>query len=118
MRSRLAVMVVVMISTVSAFGHGGAEHVMGTVVATSPTMIQVKTVDGTVKQVVYDQRTAFSKAGGKADAADLKVGDRVVIDVRKVNGALLANEVKIGTNAKKKVAKSNLQDQSEQNYRR
>lgn len=117
MKSKAAVMIIIMAFALSAFAHGGAEHVMGTVVKTSSDTIEVKTTTGETKQVMFDDKTSFTKAGAKAQASDLEAGDRVVIDVHDMDGMLHASEVKIGTaKAKDTAKKDNSSEKTEHSH--
>ena len=66
-----------------AFAHGDYDHVRGVVTQISPTSLTVQTTDKTTKTLVITPKTKFQKSGTLAAPADLKVGDRVVIDVPK-----------------------------------
>jgi hypothetical protein len=73
-----------------AFAHGGNEHVRGTVTQISAQSITVQTADKATKTLMLTDKTTFQRAGKSARLADLKVGDRVVIDVpQKTTNALL-----------------------------
>ena len=84
-----------------AQAHGGFEHVMGTVTSVSDNTVSVKTTDGRDVQVRLDAKTAFLRGAQAVSKADLKVNDRVVIDVTKQDGSLLAHQVKLGSATKK-----------------
>ena len=73
-----------------AFAHGGNEHVRGVVTQISAQSITVQTADKAAKTLALTEKTAFRRAGKSANLADVKVGDRVVIDVpAKTTNALL-----------------------------
>ena len=104
----LALTLLLLLTMGAAFAHGGAEHVMGTVVKVSNDTIDVKTTKGDTKQIMFDSKTSFTKAGAKIQASDLKEGDRVVIDVhemKEMNGMLQADSVKVGSGKTKATAK-------------
>ena len=91
--SLLIASLVVSAALVSA--HEGNEHVRGVVTQLSPQSITVETTDKKTRTLNVTEKTTFQLAGKAAHLADLKVGDRVVIDVpRKSSDAVL---VKIGT---------------------
>jgi hypothetical protein len=70
--------------------HGGNEHVRGVVTKISAQSITVQTTPKETRTLVVSQQTTFKQAGKAAHLADLKVGDRVVVDVpEKKNDALL-----------------------------
>lgn len=66
-----------------AFAHGDNDHVRGVVTQISATSVTVQTTDKATKTLAITATTKFQKSGASATAADLKVGDRVVIDVPK-----------------------------------
>lgn len=106
MKRIMAITLLMLLTLSTAFAHGGAEHVMGTVVKVSNDTIDVKTMKGDTKQIMFDAKTSFTKAGAKIQASDVKEGDRVVIDVhemKEMGGMLQAESVKVGS-AKAKAA--------------
>jgi len=73
-----------------AFAHGGNEHVRGVVTQISAQSITVQTADKATKTLALTDKTTIQRAGKSAQLADVKVGDRVVIDVpQKTANALL-----------------------------
>ena len=81
----------VLISAV-AFGHGANDHVRGVVTDVSATSVTVETA--TAPAATHDTqahpKTTYRIQGKTARAADLKVGQRVVIDVpQKTSDALV-----------------------------
>ena len=83
------------VSGALAFAHEGNEHVRGVVTQLSPQSITVQTTAKKTTSLKVTAKTTFQLAGKAATLADLKVGDRVVIDVpEKSSDALL---VQIGT---------------------
>lgn len=108
MKRMLAFTLLMLLTLSTAFAHGGAEHVMGTVVKVSNDTIDVKTMKGDTKQIMFDSKTSFTKAGARIQASDLKEGDRVVIDVhemKEMGGMLQAESVKVGNAKAKATAK-------------
>jgi len=87
----------------TAFAHGNNTHVRGVVTQVSAQSITVQVADNTSKTLTLSPKTTFARAGKPASLSDLKVGDRVVIDVPKNTTEAL--EVQIGTAAPKKAAK-------------
>lgn len=85
-----------------AFAHGGMEHVMGTVTAITDHSLSVKTNDGEITAVEFDDETKFLKGDDAATAKDVQVGSRVVIHAHKRDNSLHAAQVKIGINASPK----------------
>jgi len=81
---------------IPAFGHGGFDHVMGTVVAVSNNVLTVKTAKGNV-DVKLDDKTEITKSDQKAQVADLKPGTRVIVDIPEGSKDKIAHSVKLGT---------------------
>ena len=81
------------------FAHGGFDHVTGTVVKLDNNVLTVKTAKGDVP-VTLDAKTEITRGDKPAQAADLKPGLRVVIDIPEGSKTKLAHSVKIGTAAK------------------
>jgi hypothetical protein len=82
-----------------AFGHGGFDHVNGTVVKLDNNVLTVKTAKGDVP-VTLDAKTEITRNDKPAQAADLKAGVRVVVDIPEGSKTKLAHSVKIGVAAK------------------
>ena len=80
-----------------AFAHGNNDHVRGVVTQISAQSITVQLANKTSKTLTLSAKTTFERAGKPATMSDLKVGDRVVIDVPKNTNE--AVEVQIGTAA-------------------
>jgi ribosomal protein S1 len=77
--------------------HNGNEHVRGVVTQVSAQSITVQTTAKATRTLTLSQKTVFKQAGKDVHLADLKVGDRVVVDVpEKTNDATL---VQIGAAA-------------------
>src|SRR5262245_41088397 len=78
------------------FAHGGNDHVRGVVTAVSAQSIAVQTTaPKATKTLTLSPKTIFKIGGKTARLSDLKVGDRVVVDVPE--GKTEALEVQIGT---------------------
>ena len=75
--------------------HGGFEHVIGTVVKVGNNVLTVKTAKGNV-DVLLNEKTEITKNDQKANAADLKPGTRVVVDVPEGSKDKVAHSVKVG----------------------
>ena len=96
--TNLAVLALVFAASSVVWAHGGEKHVLGTVKSTSADSIAVTTAKGTVT-VLVNAQTKFIHDGKPASAAELKVGDRVVIHAKEEHEKLTATEVKSGGNA-------------------
>ena len=68
---------------VLAFAHGEMQHVMGTVTQVSADSITVKTTKGRLVTVAVAADTQFMKDKAEAKIADVKVGNRIVIEAKK-----------------------------------
>jgi len=82
-----------------SFAHEGFEHVMGTVSKITPQSVTVTTTASKTVDVAINDKTAYTRGTQKVAAADLKVGDKVVIDATGEAPKLVAASVKIGAAA-------------------
>ena len=80
----------------TAFAHGGAEHVMGTVTKVSAQSVTVEKTDKKVVEVGLTAKTAFTRNDKRVAATEMKVGDRVMIEAKEVNEKLVADSVNLG----------------------
>ena len=114
MKLRTLLLTLVMATFVgAAFAHGGGEHVKGKVTAIGDGSITVLTVKGESKVIAFDQSSKFLKSGSPATVQDLKVGDKVVIDIHDMNGKLHAAQVRFGAPKKADANHSGHQQQQE-----
>jgi exosome complex RNA-binding protein Rrp4 len=81
MKQLLSVIALVLAISAGAVAHEGNDHVRGVVTAVSAQSVTVELADKTTKTLTLSARTALEASGKAAKLADLKVGDRVVIDV-------------------------------------
>jgi len=65
----------------TGYAHGGNEHVRGTVKEITPTMITIQTTATKTATVKLDEKTMFMQSSKHVTMHDLKVGERVVVDV-------------------------------------
>jgi len=95
MKGLSSLVISLVVSGALVLAHEGNEHVRGVVTELSPQSITVQTTDKKTTTLKVTGKTTFQRAGKAATLADLKVGDRVVVDVPpKSSDALL---VQIGT---------------------
>jgi hypothetical protein len=87
----------VLVAGTSLMAHGDNDHVRGTVSAIAPKSITVQTTEKATMVLALTPKTTFVKSGKAAHLADLRVGDRVVVDVPK--GTKEAEEIQIGAAA-------------------
>jgi hypothetical protein len=104
MRNKFLLMVgLFFLVTGTAFAHGDKKHVVGTIEKVNAESVVVKTADGKEVEVKLIGSTVFiAKTGAQekpARAADLAVGDRVVIHATPKGETLEANEVKFSKQA-------------------
>jgi hypothetical protein len=84
------------------FAHEGNEHVRGVVTQVSAQSITVQTTAKATRTLTLSPKTLFKQAGKDAHLSDLKIGDRVVVDVpEKKNEALLIQIGAASTSAHK-----------------
>lgn len=82
-----------------AFAHGDNEHVRGVVTAISAKSITIQLQDNKTKTLTVTAKSTFEKSGEPTQVNDLKVGERVVIDVPK--GTTEARIIRFGPPKKK-----------------
>ena len=87
--------------------HGGYTHVMGTVTAVDATHVEVKTTAGKMVSIKLSDATKYTqqKGGAAATAADMKVGQHVMVEAKGHGTDLEAADVKLGVMAKAAPAK-------------
>lgn len=83
---------------VSVSAHEGHDHkLLGTITEVSAESIVVKaTKDGVLSTVALKSTTKITRGKAKLAAADLKVGDRVVVNVGNGKAPLVAKAVQVG----------------------
>jgi exosome complex RNA-binding protein Rrp4 len=81
---------------------GNNDHVRGVVTQISATSVTVQVSGQTTKTLTLSEKTTFEKSGRAAQLNDLKVGDRVVIDVPK--GSTDASLIRFGPPPPKKAS--------------
>ena len=82
MTKRFLIAAVIALAPLVAFAHGGHKHVMGTIVSVTSSAIDVKGSDGHETTVALTSATKFfhgSDTAHRAELADLKAGERVVV---------------------------------------
>jgi hypothetical protein len=92
------------VTSTLVIAHEGNEHVRGVVTAVSSQSVTVQTAPNITKTLTLTDKTTFKQGAKTMHVGDLKVGDRVVIDVpEKTTNALL---IQIGAAPKGAVAKN------------
>jgi hypothetical protein len=98
MKQLLSVIALVLAVSAGALAHNGNDHVRGVVTAVSAQSVTVQLADKSTKTLSIGAKTEFENAGKPAHVGDVKIGDRVVIDVPEHGtNALL---IKVGTGKK------------------
>ena len=77
--------------------HGSATHVLGTVTKTANDKVTVKTPKGEIVIIYFRNDTIFQKNGITSANARPKVGNRLIAEAAKIEGKLVAVEVKFAT---------------------
>jgi len=99
MKQLLSVIALVLAVSAGALAHNGNDHVRGVVTAVSAQSVTVQLPDKTTKTLSISAKTEFENSGKPAHLTDVKVGDRVIVDVPEHGtNALL---IKVGAAAKK-----------------
>ena len=99
MKQLLSVIALVLAISAGALAHNGNDHVRGTVTQVSAQSVTVQLADKTSKTLTISAKTEFETAGKPGHLADIKIGDRVVIDVPEHGSSALL--IKVGTTPKK-----------------
>jgi len=99
MKQLLSVIALVLAISAGALAHNGNDHVRGTVTQVSAQSVTVQLADKTTKTLTISAKTEFENAGKPGHLADVKVGDRVVIDVPEHGTSALL--IKVGAAQKK-----------------
>jgi hypothetical protein len=81
MKQLLSVIALVLAVSAGALAHNGNDHVRGVITAVSAQSVTVQLPDKTTKTLSISAKTEFETGGKPAHLADVKVGDRVVVDV-------------------------------------
>ena len=99
LRTLMVCALTVLLSVGLALAHGDATHLMGTVTAVAKDTVTIKDKDGKSVIVMLGKTTKYLKNKKSAAAADMKVGDRVVIDAEMDQKMKMytAEEIQLGT---------------------
>lgn len=74
--------------------HGSATHVMGTVTEATSGQVTVKTPKGKMVTIAFTTDTIFQHNGITTNDARPQVGNRLIAEAAKIEGKLVAVEVK------------------------
>ncbi len=97
-RTLLAALALVGASFVPAVAHEGHDHkVLGTVSEITATNLTVRAVkDGAVSVIAFAPTTKVTRGREKLAVSDIKVGDRVVVNIGSGKAPLTAKAVELG----------------------
>lgn len=85
---------VVLFFYASVLAHGGKPHIMGTVTTLDAQHLIVQTKEGKTISIRLQSETKYRTGKATAAGADLKVGDRVVVDMTGKGDTLTASEIR------------------------
>ena len=92
----VALIAALAIPTVAWAHEGHSEKVMGTVSTVDGNHVMVKTTANKTVMVMLDAKTKITRGKTASKAADVKVGDRVVIEGPLEKDMLMATSVQLG----------------------
>jgi hypothetical protein len=97
-RTLLAALALFGLSLVPAVAHEGHDHkVLGTVTEITATNLTVRAVkDGAISVVAFAPTTKVTRGREKLATSDIKVGDRVVVNIGAGKAPLTAKAVELG----------------------
>jgi hypothetical protein len=97
-RAFVTVLAFTALPAASAFAHDGHDHkLLGTVTALTAQQLVVRaTKDGTVSTIALTATTKITRGKAKVAAGDLRVGDRVVVNIGNGKAPLTAKAVQAG----------------------
>ena len=94
--ARLVFVVALAVPALLLAHEGHAHHVMGTVNAVSADNIDVKDAAGEVVSCQLTAETKFRRGEESVTAADIKVGERVMVDTVEKDSKMIATLVLLG----------------------
>lgn len=92
---------VVLFFHASVLAHEGKPHIMGTVTTLDAQHVVVQAKEGKAISIRLQSETKYRKGKATAGGADLKVGDRVVVDTTGKGGRMTASEIRFSSAAEK-----------------
>lgn len=97
-RNLLAALALVGASLTPAFAHEGHDHkLLGTVTEVTATNVTVRAIkDGAISVIAFAPTTKVTRGRTKLAVADIKVGDRVVVNIGSGKAPLTAKAVELG----------------------
>ena len=82
--------------TLTLYAHEGKVHVMGTVVESDAHHVVVKDQAGKSHSLLFTKDTKYWRGKTAATAADLKVGERIMVDAVGEGAKAAASEIRLG----------------------
>ncbi len=110
-RNGFAAALAALLCSTVVHAHEGRPHLMGTVAAIDANQIVVQTTEGKSLSVAVDQNTKYRQGDAAAVATDLKVGDRVVLEVTSSGAGQTASEIRFAPAGKRSGHEEHHQDQ-------
>ena len=97
-RSFVTALALIAAPAATAWAHEGHDHkLLGTLTEVSAESIVVKaTKDGALSTIAIKATTKITRGKAKLAVADLKVGDRVVVNIGNGKAPLVAKAVQVG----------------------
>jgi hypothetical protein len=97
-RTLLTTLALAGVSFVPALAHEGHDHkVLGTVTEITAAHVSVRaTKDGVVSVIAFAPTTKVTRGKTKLTATDIKIGDRVVVNIGAGKAPLTAKAVELG----------------------
>ncbi len=97
-RTLLAALVLSVAGFAPALAHEGHDHkVLGTVTEITATHVTVKAVkDGAISVIAFAPTTKVTRGKVKLTNSDIKIGDRVVVNIGSGKAPLTAKAVELG----------------------
>lgn len=99
MKQLFSLIIVTLLLSLPLFvgAHGSAMHVMGTVVEATQDQVTIKTPKGKKVTVAFSSDTIFQHNGITSTDARPQVGNRLIAEAAKIEGKLIAVEVKFAS---------------------
>lgn len=96
----LVAAVALVLAAPAIWAHDGHVHtIMGTVTALDAKVIKVKTPSGEVLSIALTGMTSVLRAKRKVPIGDVRVGQRVVVDIGNGEDPLIARAIQVGVTA-------------------
>lgn len=96
MKRVITILGAALLMAANVFAHGDAVHIRGTITKVSGNAVTIRTADTAAKTVSFTiaPRTEIDRGAAVASLRDLKVGDRIVVELPR--GKTEAASIRIG----------------------